>query len=122
MFSVLDSMKRQPPVLLFFWSRNSNKRRLINDSGNEVVKGGKLENRDLEVVEFFKSLQDKLRIVVEAEAKWYLNFPSLFLDFSPRSGHSFMSLKKYSTTLGSKCFPLCSWMYSKAFSSGQALR
>jgi hypothetical protein len=81
-------------VLLFFRVGAATNGGLINDSGNEVVKGGKLENRDLEVVEFFKSLQDKLRIVVEAEAKWYLNFPSLFLDFSPRSGHSFMSLKK----------------------------
>jgi transposase len=57
-------------VLLFFRSRNSSKRRLINDSGNEVVKGRKLENRELEIVEFFKSLPDKLRVVIEAGSNW----------------------------------------------------
>ena len=37
---------------------------------NEVVKGKKLKNRDLEIVEFFQSLQDKLRVVVEAGSNW----------------------------------------------------
>jgi len=43
---------------------------VVDDSGNEVVKGRKLENRDLEIVEFFKSLQDKLRVVIEAGSNW----------------------------------------------------
>jgi transposase len=43
---------------------------VVDDSGNEVVKGKKLENRDLEIAEFFKSLQDKLRVVIEAGSNW----------------------------------------------------
>ena len=34
------------------------------------MKGKKLLNRDLEIVEFFKSLQDKLRVVIEAGSNW----------------------------------------------------
>jgi len=35
-----------------------------------VVKGRKSENRKLEIVEFFKSLPDKLRVVFEAGSNW----------------------------------------------------
>ena len=35
-----------------------------------MVKGRKSENRKLEIVEFFKSLPDKLRVVFEAGSNW----------------------------------------------------
>jgi len=35
-----------------------------------VVKGRKSENRELEIVEFFKSLPDKFRVVFEAGSNW----------------------------------------------------
>jgi len=61
----LIPLKGSPPCYPF-WSRNSSKRRLINDTGNDVVKGKELENKDPEIVKFFQSLQDKLRVVIEA--------------------------------------------------------
>ena len=43
---------------------------VVDDSGNEVVKGRKLENTDLEIVKFFKSLGDKVKVVIEAGSNW----------------------------------------------------
>jgi hypothetical protein len=62
-----DLMKRQSPVLLFLRAGAVIKGDLINHSGNEVVKGKKLENRDLEIVELFQNLPDKFRVMIEAD-------------------------------------------------------
>ena len=35
-----------------------------------MVKGRKLENRKPEIVEFFQSFPDKLRVVIEAGSNW----------------------------------------------------
>jgi len=43
---------------------------VVDDSGNEVVKGRKLENTDVEIVRFFQSLGDEVRVVIEAGSNW----------------------------------------------------
>ena len=43
---------------------------VVDNRGNEVVKGKKLLNADLEIVKFFKSLGDEVKVVIEAGSNW----------------------------------------------------